>query len=260
MSHVTSRDGTSIAYERTGHGPAVILVDGAMSHRAYRGGRPLAAELSRAFTVLVYDRRGRGESADTEPYAVEREIDDLAALLDAAGGPVRLYGFSSGSVLALRAAAALGDRVVKLAVLEPPFGGDDEASRREFAAYRDRMSRLLADGKRSDAVEFFLEGMLPPEVLEGMKASPDWAAMVAVAPTLAYDNEVMADGAVPVEVAAAVAVPVLVLDGSESPDFKCAAADALARALPRARRHTFDGQNTLVPADVVAPVLIDFFR
>jgi pimeloyl-ACP methyl ester carboxylesterase len=260
MTQVNAKDGTRIAYDRTGEGPPVILVDGALGYRAHRGGRPLAAALSRSFTMVAYDRRGRGDSGDTQPYAVEREIEDIDALIAQVGAPVGLYGFSSGAALALQAAAHLGrDRISRLAMLEPPFGGDDQTARDEFLAYRARMSELLDAGRSGDAVAFFLRDMLPPEVLEELRRSPDWAPMEAVARTLGYDNEVMGDGAVPAAIAAAVIVPAVVLDGADSPAFKHAAADALARALPHGRRQTLAGQDTQVPAEVLAPVLAAFF-
>jgi pimeloyl-ACP methyl ester carboxylesterase len=260
MTQVISKDRTTIAYEKRGQGSAVILVDGALAHRDHMGGRPLAAELARDFTVITYDRRGRGGSTDRQPYAVAREIEDIEALIDEVGAPVRLYGFSSGAVLALRAAAQLGRKITRLAVLEPPFNPDDEQSKRESRAFATRMAGLLTEGRNSAAVEFFLQDMVPPDVLEGMKQSPGWTAMESVAPTLAYENEVMGDGAVPREVAAAVTAPTLVLDGGESPDFKHAAANDLARALPHAQRRTLEGQMTLVPPEILAPVLAEFFR
>lgn len=259
MPQVASKDGTSIAYDKTGQGPAVILVDGAIAYRGYRGGRPLAAELSNEYTVITYDRRRRGDSSDTQPYAVEREIEDIEALIEEVGAPVYLYGFSSGAVLALRAAAKLGDKITKLAVLEPPFNSDDDQAKQDFCKYTEHMAQLLKEGKDGDAVAFFLQDMLPPDALEGMKQSPDWATMEAVAPTLAYDNEVMGDGSVPAVAAAAVTVPALVLDGGESDDFKHAAADALAKAMPHAQRKTLEGQMTLVPAEILAPVIREFF-
>src|SRR5687767_10101157 len=137
MPHVTSRDGTSIAYDESGSGPAIILVDGALAYRDHRGGRPLASELARHFTTVTYDRRGRGESTDTQPYAVEREIEDIEALINAVGAPVSLYGFSSGAVLAVKAAAALRSKVAKLAVLEPPLNSDSPADKEEFQKFAD---------------------------------------------------------------------------------------------------------------------------
>ena len=258
MPQVTSRDGTTIAFDRTGSGPAVILVDGAFAHRAYVGGRPLAQQLATDFTAITYDRRGRGESGDTQPYAVEREIEDIEALIEVAGPPVCLYGFSSGAVLALRAAAQLGTKVARLAVLEPPFTESGDHPKREFFAYRSRLAELLEKGRHDDAVAFFLQDLVPAEVLERMRHTPAWAVMTAVAPTLAYDHEVMGDGAVPAE-AAKVRVPVLILDGGDSPGFKHAAADALAAAIPQAQRQTLPGQVTTVPAEILAPVLKRFF-
>jgi pimeloyl-ACP methyl ester carboxylesterase len=260
MSQVTSKDGTEIAYERSGQGSAVILVDGAMGYRDHMGMKPLAAELAKNFTTIVFDRRGRGESGDTQPYAVEREIEDIEALIDEVGDSVYLYGFSSGSVLALKAAARLSGKVMKLALLEPPLNEDDAQSRQKFKERSDHMARLLEDGKNGDAVEFFLSDMLPPEVLEGMKQSPDWKVMEGVAPTLAYDNVVMGDGSVPTEAARAATMPTLVLDGGESPEFKHAVADALADAMPHAERKTLEGQITLVPSEILAPVLTEFFQ
>ena len=256
---VTSRDGTKIAYEQSGIGQPVILVDGAMGYRDYRGGRPLAAALSKHFTVIAYDRRRRGESTDTQPYAVEREIEDIDALIGEVGSPIYLDGFSSGSVLALRAAAKLGSKVAKLAVMEPPFGGDDAEAKAENAEYVKQMAALVKANQRSEAVAFFLGAMLPPDMLEGMKQTPDWALMEAVAHTLVYDNEVMGDGAVPVEIARAATMPAMVLDSGESPDLKREAADVLASVLPHARRKTLEGETTLAAPEVIAPLLVEFF-
>ena len=259
MPHVTSRDGTKIAFEESGQGPVVILIDGAMGYRRYMGMMPLATELGGDFRAVADDRRGRGDSDDTQPYAVDREIEDIEALIEEVGGPVRLYGFSSGAVLSLRAAAKLGEWVARLAVLEPPFNDDDDASKKEFREFTERMNELLAVDRRGDAVAFFLADMLPPDVLEGMKASPEWKLMEAVAPTLAYDNEVMGDGAVPTDAAQAATIPALVLDGGESPEFRHAAADALASAMPHAERRTIEGHATLLPPEVLAPALKEFF-
>lgn len=152
MKIIMSKDGTTIAFEKSGQGPAVILVNGAMGYREFFGGRPLAAELSKEFTVYDYDRRGRGESTDTHPYAVEREIEDIEALIDEAGGTVYLYGISSGAVLALTAAAKLGAaKVAKLALYEPPFNSSDDKAKQDFARYTKRMAELLEANQRGDA-------------------------------------------------------------------------------------------------------------
>lgn len=260
MRAVTSKDGTLIAFDQSGKGPAVLLVDGAMSYREFLGSRPLAAELSTDFTVISYDRRGRGESTNTLPYDVAREIEDIEALIDEVGSPVYLYGFSSGSILALKAAAKLGEKIAKLAVFEPPLNSDDDKDKQEFAEFTKRMAELLEINKRGDAVAFFLADMIPAEMVEEMRQSPDWPLMEAVAHTLAYDNAVMGDGSVPVEAARAVTMPALVLDGAESPDFKHEAADALAKAMPHAKRRTLVGETTRVAPEALAPVLVKFFK
>ncbi len=257
---ITSRDGTTIAFDRSGDGSSLILVDGALSYRGFGPMGALAARLAENFTVFTYDRRGRGESGDTQPYSVRREIEDIEALIEKAGAPAFLHGFSSGAVLALRATAQLGEKVSRLAVLEPPFDADGMHPKAEFFEYKDQMLQLIKAGKNGEAVAYFLQDLVPPDVLEGIKRSPDWPVMEALAPTLAYDNEVMGDGMLPTEAAAAVTAPTLILDGGESPDFKHAAADALAAAMPHARRKTFEGEMTLVPAEVLAPALTVFFR
>jgi pimeloyl-ACP methyl ester carboxylesterase len=237
-----------------------VLVDGALAFREFRGGRQLAAELAESFSVVSYDRRGRGESSDTAPYSVEREIEDIEAVVDAHGGRASLYGNSSAAVLALRAAAALGKKIERLVLFEPPFNSDDEAAKRASLSYAASMRALLAEGKRAEAVKLFLADLLPPDVLAKLERSPEFQLMEAVAPTLAYDNAVMGDGAVPQELSRGVSIPALVLDGADSPDFKHAAADALAAALPNATRVTLADQSTLVEPGVLAPVIEDFLR
>ncbi|MGC0412274.1 pimeloyl-ACP methyl ester carboxylesterase [Streptomyces sp. SAI-163] len=183
-----SRDGTRIAYARSGRGPAVVLVSGAMSTGATTA--PLAAELSDRFDVTVYDRRGRGESGDTAPYAVEREIEDLAALIEAVGGEASLYGMSSGGALVLRAAAS-GLPVRRVAVYEVPYAMDDAAAR-AAAEYTERLTEVLGQGRRGDAVELFLRHTgLGEEMIRGARQSPMWAGMESLASSLAYDDAVL---------------------------------------------------------------------
>jgi pimeloyl-ACP methyl ester carboxylesterase len=262
MSQVISKDGTSIAYDKTGIGPPVLLVDGAMTYRAFFGLKgPLSAELSKHFTVYTYDRRGRGESTDTKPYAVEREIDDIGALIKEADSSVYLFGISSGAVLALKAAAELGAaRVMKLALYEPPLTFGDEA-KQASAQYTRQLAKLLEADRREDAVALFMTiAGQSAEMIESMRQSPEWPIMEALAPTLAYDNAIMGDGSLPVDAATAATMPALVLDGSESPAFMHKAADALAKAMPHSERKTLDGQTHEVSPKVLAPVLITFFK
>jgi pimeloyl-ACP methyl ester carboxylesterase len=256
--HTTSRDGTRIAFERLGNGAPVILVGGALADRdTYH---PLAEELSRYLTVVNYDRRGRGNSGDTAPYAVEREIEDLAALIAGAGGTASVYGHSSGAALVLHAAAH-GLPIDKIVLHDPPFGSGSEAERQAEEEEADQISALLAQDRRGDAVALFLASMgLPPEVADAMSADP---RMLANAPTILYDPfEVVSDhsrgGRSPAEQASGVTVPALVLVGGASPQFMIEASRQIADALPNGRVRVLEGQEHVVPPDVLAPVLTEF--
>ncbi len=260
MSQAVSKDGTSIVYDTIGKGPAVLLVDGAMGYRAFGPMRSLSTELSKHFTVYTYDRRGRGESTDIKPYSVEREIEDIEALIEEAGGSVYLYGISSGAVLALKAASKLSAKVAKLALYEAPLTFGDEA-KKASALYTRHLTELLADDKRGDAVALFMTTLgLPAEMVEGIRQSPEWQIMEALAPTLAYDNAIMGDGSLPVEAAKAATMPTLVLGGGERPAFMHEAADALAKAMPHAERKTLEGQAHEISPKILAPILITFFK
>ncbi|GAB1327429.1 alpha/beta fold hydrolase [Streptomyces sennicomposti] len=253
---VTSRDGTSLAYTRYGDGPAVVLVSGAMSTGATLA--PLAARLADRFDVLVPDRRGRGASGDTAPYAVEREVEDIAALVEAAGGSAALYGVSSGAALVLRAAAS-GLPVTRVAVYEPPFALSEEevAERAEYTA---RLAEALREGRRGDAVALFLSLTgLAPEIIVSARASPMWPDMEAIAPTLAHDDAVMAGGRVPVGELAGIEVPVLALAGGASPARLQEAARATAEAAPEGAYRCLADQTHMVDPDVLAPELAEFF-
>jgi pimeloyl-ACP methyl ester carboxylesterase len=259
MDTVTSSDGTAIAFDRSGAGPAVILVGGAFQHRAIDPQTAQLAELlARQFTVFQYDRRGRGDSGDTLPYAVEREVDDLAALIDEAGGRANAFGMSSGGVLALEAAAA-GLAIMKLALYEPPFNLE-ESARSASEAYTEQLTALLAESRRGDAVALAMTTFgAPADVVAGMRQAPVWAIFESVAPTLAYDNTIMGDGSVPTEQVASVTVPTLVIDGGASPEWMREAARALTDTLSDARRCTLEGQTHDVAPEVLAPVLEEFF-
>ncbi len=260
MDKVTSKDGTAIAFDRYGAGPAVILVGGAFQHRAIDPKTAQLAELlGRDLTVFHYDRRGRGDSGDTLPYDVEREVEDIAALIDEAGGRALVFGMSSGGALALIAAAS-GLPVAKLALYEPPFQVE-ESGRSAMDSYAEQLTALLADGRRGDAAALAMTTFgAPPEAIEGMRHAPVWATFESVAQTLAYDAAVMGDSSVPAERAASVAVPTLVIDGGASPSWMREAADALADVLPASDRLTLEGQTHDVAPEVLAPALQEFFR
>ncbi|MER5324154.1 alpha/beta fold hydrolase [Streptosporangium roseum] len=263
MSTVVSKDGTTLAFDRIGDGPAVILVDGALCHRSSGPNGPLAALLAERFTVYTYDRRGRGDSGDTAPYAVEREVEDIEALIAEAGGSAFVYGISSGAALALEAAER-GLAISKLALYEAPFIVDD--SRPPVPQdYRAQISDLLAAGRRGDTVKYFMRrGVgLPAVVVAMMRFMPAWAGLTAVAHTLAYDAAVMAGTqsgrSLPAGRWASVTPPTLVAVGGKSPGWMHNAMAAVADALPNARRHTLKGQTHIVKPQALAPVLIDFF-
>lgn len=259
---VTSKDGTKIAFDKQGSGPALILVGGALSDRA--AGEPYARLLSPHFTVYSFDRRGRGDSGDTKPYSVAREIEDIEALIDQAGGSAYLAAFSSGAALSLEAAAALGGKVSKLAIYEAPY---DEAAgvTEKWRAYRAEQAKLLADGRNGEAVLHHLKYVgVPQPAIDQMKASPAWAGMEKLAPTLPYDATVVGeDRKVPVDRAAKIQAEALVMDGGASAEtmpFMRATADRIAGAIPKARRRTIEGQAHNASPEALAPVLIEFFK
>jgi len=262
MRTVISRDGTGIAYETRGSGPALVIVLGALANRSAESLQRLADLLAEEFAVYTYDRRGRGESGDTQPYAVEREIEDIAALIDAAGGRASLYGHSSGGALALLAAAALGARVRGLAVYDIPYT-DDPQGKAAWKEYISRLTGLLADGKKGDAVALFLRITgLSEEQIAGMRQAPSWPAMEAAGHTLAYDHTAILgpEAAVPTDAAAGVTAPTLVLNGGASFPFMRAPAERLSTIIPHARLWILDGETHDVRPEAVAPVLEEFFR
>ena len=259
MNKVTSQDGTQIAYDRRGQGPAVILVDGALCYRSFGPMAGLAELLAPHFTVYNYDRRGRGESGDTMPYSLEREIEDLEALIQETGSRPYVYGISSGGALALEAAIKLGDQIRKLAIYEVPYvsGAPVEQAWRD---YRKDLSELLAQGRRGEAAALFMKSVgTPDEQGNGMRQSPIWPMFEAVAPTLAYDAEALGeDRSVPTQHVAQVRVPTLVLNGTVIP-FMRTTAEALAKAIPGAEQRTLEGQPHDVDLKVLAPHLVEFF-
>jgi pimeloyl-ACP methyl ester carboxylesterase len=269
MKSVTSKDGTTIAFDQSGQGPVVILVDGALQYRAFdQGMAQLADLLSPHFTVIHYDRRGRGDSTDKlsngfEPAsALKREIEDIEAIIAEAGGSASLYGISSGGALALEAALKLGSKIEKLAIYEAPYN-DDKTARQAWRKYTKELRELLAADRKGDAVALFM--MLvgaPADQVQEMRHHPMWPLWESVAPSLAYDHiaDLGEDASIPTERAAKVSVPTLVMDGSESFPFMHVTATALAKAIPNAQHRTLEGQTHEVASEAVAPVLIKFFK
>jgi pimeloyl-ACP methyl ester carboxylesterase len=257
-----SSDGTPIAYEKSGEGPPLILVDGALCHRAFGPSRPLAAALADRFTVYTYDRRGRGESGDTPPYAAEREIEDLEAVIAAAGGSAQVYGISSGAVLALEAAGR-GAAIESLALYEPPFIVDD--SRPPLAAdYLPQLERLVAADRRGDAVRLFMRQVgMPAALVALMRFMPAWRKLKAVAPTLRYDATVMgstqAGRPLPADRWRDATAPALVITGGKSEPWMHRGSEQLADVLADAEHVVLDGQSHMVKAKALAPLLAEYF-
>jgi len=261
MTTTISADGTKIAYSRTGTGPALVLVDGAMCYRGSSPNDALAKELSAHFTVYTYDRRGRGESTDTGPYTIDREVEDLAALLKEAGGEAFLFGISSGAALALEAARTLP--APKLALYEPPFVVD--ATRpRVPADYPARLDAALAEGKRGKAVKMFMtEGVgLGKATVAMMRIMPFWSKLKKVAHTIPYDTALVGDRQAGEPLTPSwpeVTIPTLAIDGDRSPEWMRNGVSSLAKVLPAAEYTTLPGQTHIVKAAALAPVLTKFF-
>jgi pimeloyl-ACP methyl ester carboxylesterase len=267
MTNVTSADGTSIGYTTIGSGPVLILVDGAFCSRQFGPMPDLARHLSDRFTVITYDRRGRGESTDTQPYAPEREIEDIDALIDAVGGSAYLHGTSSGAVLAIRAAAALGGKVTRLATYEAPLL-TDRSRPAPPADYLARIDTMLAGGRNGDVVGFFMTKMVgaPAFVPYMMRVMPAWKKLKTVAPTLRYDFAVLGDTQqgkpIPAELVKTIEsidVPMWCGDGGKSPAWMRHSQDSIAALATDARRVTLPGQTHQVKSAVIAPALAAFF-
>lgn len=255
--YTQSRDGTRIAFERLGDGPPVVLTAGILCDR--RTTQPLARQLAERFTVVSHDRRGRGDSGDTAPYAVAREIEDLHAVISETGPAASVYGHSSGAGLALEAAAA-GLPITRLVLHEPPYGPDDEESRRGARDLAESVVAAAREDRRADAITLFLaDSGLPEEVVEAWSRDPRMQSLV---PTMPYDHEVMGDldrgGTIPEDRVRAVQVPTLVVAGGASPSFFHDTAARIAGLLPHGRSIVLDGHDHGAPAEVVAPVVGEF--
>lgn len=263
MNSVWSKDGTRIAFDRLGEGPTIILAGGAFSYRAFPKLVQLAELLSRRFTVINYDRRGRGDSGDTAPYAVEREIEDVQALIDAAGGSASFWGWSSGAVLGLRAAVS-GLNFKRLALFEPPFMVDDSRPPPP-AHFATTLDEMVAANRRGDATKLFMtQGMGAPRLIVTlMRFSPFWSKLKATAHTLPYDWAILGDTMtgrpLSAEQWAPARTPTLVLAGEKSPQQLRQAALAIAEVLPNARHRELEGQSHNPSMKAMAPVLEDFF-
>jgi pimeloyl-ACP methyl ester carboxylesterase len=257
MESTRSSDGTTIAYDATGSGPTLVLVGGALSER--RAATGLAAALAPHFRAVSFDRRGRGDSADTQPYSVERELEDLAAVIAANGGePAFVFGKSSGAVLALSGVAA-GLPIRSVAILEPPFR--IEGAPVLPADYLETLHRLIDAGRSGEVLEYFMTvaAGLPAAAIEQSRQQPFWSAMERLTPTLVYDALVLGDNRLPLTTLAKVGIPALVIDSNGSAPWLRATAGATAARIPNARRLTLDGGFHEVSPEILAPALTEFF-
>lgn len=259
---LVSKDGTRISYQKTGTGPAIIIVNGALSYRALYNDSALTAPLAKQFTVYTYDRRGRGASTETKPYAVDREIEDIEALINDAGGSARLFGSSSGAALSVLAAAKLGkEKIPQLVLYEPPYVAVSEKQKQDFIGIGKRIDELLANGKPGEAMAFHFTAIgTPADALEKIRQSPQWPLMASVEHTLAYDYTILDNGAVPAGEAKKATMPTLVLYGEKSFAMMSTAAKNLASAMPDAKAKALAGQTHQAAPEVLAPVLLEFFK
>jgi pimeloyl-ACP methyl ester carboxylesterase len=255
VSTTISHDGTTIAYEVTGQGPPLVYVTGAICHRTFRPIRQGAAVLSQSFQVLSYDRRGRGDSTDTAPWSLDREVEDLEALIDAIGGRAFLYGHSSGAVLALHATRRLAPKVQGVVLYDASWAAD-EADAARYATVCAEVEAVLDQGRGGAAIKRFLVGIGMPRLFTALLPfMPGWRRLVALAPTLRYDMALTA-APPPLDVAAMVRVPTHVMVGERSPEELHRVADALGASIPGATRETLAGQDHMVSAKVLLPSLV----
>lgn len=260
MATTTSKDGTKIGYTKIGKGHPLIIVDGAMCSRAFGPTPKIGALLSEHFTVINYDRRGRNESTDTLPFSRDKEVDDIEALINEIGEPAHLLGFSSGAALALLAAAR-GLSLSKIIMYEPPYvtnmGGHNPPADTE-----EQLKKMVAEGHRSDAVKFFMKDMvgMPAFFPAIMSLLPVWSKLKAVAHTLPYDAAVMQGFSIPLDKAASVKVPALIVSGEKSPVALRNAAKKLSEVLPTSKLSILKGQNHNVSPQAIAPAVIEYLK
>lgn len=259
MKTVRSNDGTILAYDTLGGGPPLIFITGASCFRNFMPVLQDAKGFAKEFTVYNYDRRGRGDSSDTQPYAIEREVEDIAAMIDAAGGKASLYGHSSGAVLALEAALRLADKVEKVVLYDPPYV-HNKAEKAKYGELSKEVHALLDDGKNGPAMRTFLKGIgMPKFFVYLMPLMPGWKTMRKLAPTLAYDIELTRD-LPPIARAIQVTVPMQIVVGEKSPESVKSSAKQLADAMPNVTLMTLSGQDHMVSAKALLPLLTKFLK
>lgn len=260
MQTVTSKDGIKIAYDKVGQGPSLVLVDGAFCFRKNGTTPMLLPVLSQNFTIYAYDRRGRGDSGNTEPYAVEREIEDLKAMIDVAGGSALVFGISSGAALALQAAAR-GLHINKLALFEPPYVAEDKTNPLPPANAIEQLNQMVGAGDRGKAVKYYLTNVMgmPAFATVFVRLMPMvWKSNMSVAHTLAYDLTIMGDFSLPTKAAAIIKVPTLIMSGEKSSLSLRKAAQSVAAAIPDAQHKVIVGMSHVLKPKLLVPILKKF--
>jgi len=260
MNTIISKDGTKIAYNKNGTGPTVILVDGAFCSKDFGPTPKLVPVLANYFTVISYDRRARGDSGDTQPYSVQREIEDIEALINVAGGTAHLFGVSSGAVLALKVAAG-GLPIGKLVVFEPPYNTDGRR-RKPLPDAELQLKQMIAKGRKKDAVNFYLRKVigLPSIVTFILRLTPNWSKMIGNANSLPYDAAVMGNFILPNEMLASIKIPAMVIASAKSPESLKNPAQLVAQTIPNSQQRILKGQVHNVPPQHLVPVLVDFYN
>ncbi len=260
MKTVISKDGTSIVYEKFGSGEPLILIDGALCYRSFGPMPKFAPLLAKHFTVFMYDRRGRGDSTDMKPYSVDREVEDMEALINEAGGSAFLLGLSSGAGLAIRAAEK-GLKIKKMALYEPPFVRDKNSSELPVD-HEAELKKILATGNRSKAVKYFMVTMVGAPAIAAfiMQLMPMWKKLKGVAHTLPYDSAIMGDWSVPEEKISSIKIPTLIAGGGKSPATLRNPVELIAKLLPNGTLKILEGQTHNVKAEVIIPAATEFFK
>ena len=260
MNTITSKDGTKIAYNKSGNGPAVILVDGAFCSKDFGPTPKLVPVLANYFSVISYDRRARGDSSDKQPYLVQREIEDIEALMNVAGGTAHLYGVSSGAVLSIQAVAS-GLPVKKMALFEPPYYTESRRHKPPLDAEQ-QLKKMIAEGRKKDAVKFYLRKVIgvPAIVPFILRLTSNWSKMIANANSLPYDVAVMGNFIIPNEMLASINIPTMVIASAKSPQSLLKPAQLVAKALPTCQHKILKGQIHNVPPKILVPVLVGFYN
>jgi pimeloyl-ACP methyl ester carboxylesterase len=258
---VISKDGTSIAYDQTGNGQPLVLIDGAFCCRSFGPMATLASLLANHFNVVYYDRRGRGGSGDAATYTVDKEIEDLEALIKQLGGSAHVFGMSSGAALALFAAAK-GLPITKLALFEPPFIAEDKTGRKPPTDTEAQLKSFIAKDQRGEAVKFFLTKVMgmPAPFVYIMRFMAMWPKMKAIANSLPYDAAIMGDFSLPTKTVSSIKVPTIVIGGEKSPSSLRIAVDAVAKAVPNSQLKMLKGQTHNVSMKLLAPVLDSYLQ